>query len=285
MVKGDVRVKGICSLVVPKDKDKPPDHCTKMPVALHHIHDLVLVAGHAPFLETTATVPDHPEEDAGWALQSFQRGEPPLYIDHIKRGVALLAANPRALLIFSGGFTRREAGCRWSEAGTYAAIAQHCGGWIREANPEQRDSLEARTALEDFSRDSFENLLFSLCRFHQVVGRYPRHVSVVSWAFKRERFDLHRQTIRFPPDRFHFEGFNEPVGLPSALRGEAVTLGDFTKNPYGSEGRLAEKRVARNPFHRQHDFRTCPGLAKFFDFIDNPTNQRKTYPQPLPWEG
>lgn len=285
MVKGAVRVKGFCSLVVPWDKDKPPGHCAKMSSALHNIHDLVLVAGHAPFLETTGAVPDQPGEDAGWALQSFQRGEPPLYIEHIKRGVALLAANSDALLIFSGGFTRREAGLRWSEADTYAAIARHFDWWIPDANRDERDSLGARTAIENFSRDSFENLLFSICRFQQVVGRYPRHVSVISWAFKRERFDLHRETVRFPRAQFHFEGFNEPMGLPSALRGEAITLGDFRKNPYGSDGRLAEKRVARNPFHRQHGFRACPGLEKFFDFIDDPGNQRKEYPQTLPWEG
>lgn len=285
MVKGGVRFEGSCSLVVATGKGKHPGSCIIMSSGWNNINDLVLVAGHAPFLETTGAVPDHPESDAGWALQSFQRGEPPLYIEHVRQGVALRAANPEALLVFSGGFTRREAGLRWSEADTYLAIAKHFGWWIPGVDRDQRSCMEARTAVENFSRDSFENLLFSVCRFQQVVGRYPRKISVVSWAFKRERFDWHRETIRFPSARFHFAGCNEPIGLSSALQGEAVTLGDFTKNRYGSDGRLAEKRVARNPFHRQHDFKNCPGLAGFFDFISDPANQWRDYPRPLPWEG
>ena len=285
MVKILLRIIGLGCLVAPIDCTHHCDYRSNMSSGLNNLHDLILVAGHAPFLETTEVVPIHPEQDSGWALQSFQRGEPPLYIDHIQRGVALLAANPLALLILSGGFTRREAGLRWSEGDTYAAIAKHFNWWMDHATDDQRNSLEARTAVESFSRDSFENLLFSICRFWQLVGRYPRHVSLVSWAFKRERFDFHRETIRFPAERFHFEGFNEPVGLASALQGEAVTLSDFRKNRYGSDGRLAEKRIARNPFNRRHDFRTCPGLKVFFDFLDDPMNQSLDYARMLPWEG
>lgn len=214
-------------------------------------------------------------------LQPFQRGEPPFYIGHIRRGVELLRANPGALLLFSGGSTRSEAGHRWSEAGTYLAIAKHFGWWCRTA--EESRALETRVAMEDFSRDSFENLLFSLGRFQQLTGRYPRAVTLVSWAFKRERFALHRAAIRFPAERFHFTGVNNPLDVASALRGEAATLEQFKESRYGQAGWLAEKRAERNPLHRRHHFRECPGLAEFFDFIEASGNQQKEYPATLPW--
>src|SRR6185369_17177746 len=113
---------------------------------------------------------------------------------------------------------------RWSEANTYRSIAKQKNWWHGNQNDESSSALEARTALEDCSRDSFENLLFSLCRFEEVTGHYPKQVTLITWAFKRERFDLHREAIRFPAARFRFEGFNEPIGLDAALRGEAVTL-------------------------------------------------------------
>jgi len=48
------------------------------------------------------------------------------------------------------------------------------------------------------ARDSFENLLFGVCRFRERAGHYPDTVTVVSWGFKAARFDLHRETLRWP---------------------------------------------------------------------------------------
>jgi hypothetical protein len=38
--------------------------------------------------------------------------------------------------------------------------------------------------VEDYARDSFENLLFSICRFKEVTGNYPARVTVVGYTFK-----------------------------------------------------------------------------------------------------
>lgn len=245
--------------------------------------NLIVVAGHAPFKESTVSVPEHPEDDDPWVLQPFQRGEPPLYIEHIRRGLALLAQDVGALLIFSGGYTRQEAGLRWSEADTYAAIARHFCWWAGDEAPEVQRQIESHIATEDASRDSFENLLFSICRFQQVTGHYPKGVTLVSWAFKRARFDLHRAAIRFPSARFRFIGFNDPLDREPAVKNEALTRQDFLDNRYGSSPKLARKRAARNPFHRKHGFHNCPGLGDFFHFINDPGNGRKDFPGRLPW--
>jgi hypothetical protein len=253
-------------------------------IATAGLTNAIIVAGHAPFRETTLSVPPEPERDEHWVLQSFQTGEPPLYVAHAQRGVELLKADPKALLIFSGGYTRREAGLRWSEAETYRGIARRFDWWRNGESDSTATELDARADVEDYSRDSFENLFFSICRFHQVVGRYPEHVTLISWAFKRQRFDLHRGAIRFPAERFHFAGCNDPIGLEAALRGEAITLEGFRCHRYGGDGPIAEKRMTRNPFRREHDFRSCPGMHEFFAFMEEPGNRNAGYPRALPWE-
>lgn len=244
------------------------------------LRDLVIVCGHAPFGAGTVAVPADPGRDEGWVLQSFQRGEPPQYVEHIRRGVELARGNGEALLVFSGGFTRAEAGARWSEAATYRAIAAHFGWWTA---PGERAGLAARAVEEDFSRDSFENLLFSLGRFQQVTGGYPRRVTVVSWGFKAGRFDRHRAAVGFPAERFDFVGSGEPAGLAAALAGEAAAARAWAEDRYGSTGALARKRAERNPLGRAHPFATCPGLGEFFAFMANPGNAAREYGGPLPW--
>ncbi|MFN0123220.1 MAG: hypothetical protein ACKV2V_22180, partial [Blastocatellia bacterium] len=133
------------------------------------LSDLIIVAGHAIY---TADDFDHPERDENWCLQSFQKGEPPFYLEHIRHGIELVAANEKALLYFSGGMTRVEAGRR-SEGGSYRLLAEHCG-WL---SPGIADRVHA----EEYARDSFENLLFGLCGFHEITGAWPRQLTVVSW--------------------------------------------------------------------------------------------------------
>lgn len=243
--------------------------------------DLIVVACHAPFKKDVQPVPEHPERDDGWVLQDYQVGEPPFYIEHIRRGVVLAAHNPASLLVFSGGRTRAEAGER-SEARCYYEIAKHYDWWIPQTK--LRQDVSQRAITEDYARDSFENLLFPICRFQQHTGRYPRNVAVVSWAFKRARFDLHRAALRFPEGRFRYEGFNNPIDLKAAWKGETKTLHDFVLSRYGASGDLAKKRAERNPFSEQHPYATCPGLDAFFEFIEKPENGQKDFPDRLPWE-
>lgn len=246
------------------------------------IKDLVIVAGHAAFKKEVEKVPEHPEQDESWVLQTFQIGEPPFYIEHIRRGVILAVNNPVALLVFSGGRTREQAG-HWSEAKTYHKIAEHYGWWIAE-NIELRENVSERATAEEYARDSFENLLFSICRFQQYTGHYPRNVTIVSWAFKRARLELHRAAIRFPVGRFHFDGFNDPVDLTEAWVGETKALHSIIESRYGAGGNLGKKRQKRNPYDQQHPYATCQGLQTFFNFIDNPRNGQEDFPEQLPWE-
>ena len=81
------------------------------------------------------------------------------------------AADPNALLIFSGGETRRDAGPR-SEGASYWQVA-NAADWFGYP------SVRQRSATEEAARDSYENVLFGLCRFYQLTGHYPETVTVV----------------------------------------------------------------------------------------------------------
>ena len=75
-------------------------------------------------------------------------------------------------------------------------------------------ALQSCSPLQEHARDSFENLLFSLCRFYELTGHYPGELTVVGYDFKHERFtDLHRAALRWPDQHFKF------VGTPALTAG------------------------------------------------------------------
>lgn len=211
--------------------------------------NLILVPGHAIVRELA-----HLESDDSWFLLDFQQGEAPKYLGHIKTAIQLAAADPSSLLIFSGGPTRLEAGPR-SEALSYWLVADHLL-WF--GHPQVRP----RAHLEDFARDSFENLLFGICRFRELTGQAPAHVTVVGWEFKRQRFEtLHRAAIAWPHERFTYIGANNPDALDQALASESLARMKYEADPYSTSEEFRRKKAARNPFLRRHGYaRSCPDL-------------------------
>ena len=59
-----------------------------------------------------------------------------------------------------------------------------------------------RATTEDHALDSFQNVLFSLARFHEATGAYPARITVVSFGAKQQRFvELHARALRWPAPR------------------------------------------------------------------------------------
>ena len=227
----------------------------------------VIVAGHA-----ICTDPAQPLDEANWILLPFQRNEVPCYIGHIEAGVRAAAADPDALLVFTGGYSRPGAGPR-SEAQSYYWIADHLG-WF--GHPEVRD----RALTEEFARDSYENLLYSICRVREYAGAYPGHVQFVSWEFKRERFDLHRRTMCWPAERFTYIGANNPPDLQQAIEAETRNRNAYVADPYSSSPEFRAKRDARNPYRRSAGYLLhCPELAPLIAHVGP-----AFYDGPLPWQ-
>ncbi|GAX80190.1 hypothetical protein CEUSTIGMA_g7628.t1 [Chlamydomonas eustigma] len=205
-----------------------------------HLKNLVLVAGHAVYTGLDFSLA---KQESSWFLEPYQKvaGEAQSFIDHIELGVKEASNDPEAMLLFSGGQTRQEAGPR-SEGLSYWVVAE-AASWFGTLG------VRNRTFTEEHARDSFENLLFGLCRFYELTGHYPRHITVISYTLKQDRFSsLHREAVQFPSEHFSFIGTPIPPLAKGALEGEARTVAAFRKDPYGCNGELQQKRLRRDPF-------------------------------------
>jgi len=238
------------------------------------IENLIIVGGHSVFIGSDF---DKADEEDSWYLENYQKGQLSTMLQHLRRGVELAAKDNSSLLLFSGGQTRSVAGPR-SESLSYWSVAD-AKNWFGIAH------VRWRALTEEYARDSFENLIFSVCRFREVVGRYPKNITVISFSFKKMRFiEQHRAAIRFPRERFFFEGL-DPVGAQNRLK--AVTsehdnaVVPFEKDPYGCRPPLSDKRDSRNPFNRVQSYpRGCPELGALMSYCGSGTFQG-----PLPWHG
>ena len=116
--------------------------------------------------------------------------------------------------------------------------------------------VAALTAPQEHARDSFENLLFSLCRFHEITGRYPARITAVSYTLKQKRFEqLHRAAVRFPAAAFSFIGTQVNLaglcGVVSVFAGGNIPQGlGSTPTSWAHTlhcGRLSCQRPEANP--------------------------------------
>ncbi|KAK2985455.1 hypothetical protein RJ640_006751 [Escallonia rubra] len=240
---------------------------------LAKLHNLVMVAGHSVYMSSSCEKVDKEES---WFLEAYQKhpGQAATFVAHIQQGVEITANDIEALLLFSGGETRKDAGPR-SEAQSYWMVAES-KGWFGK-----QEDVRSRALTEEHARDSYENLLFSVCRFRELTGKYPSNITVVGYDFKEERFvHLHRSAIKFPEARFFYAG--TPASLTSreaALKGEALVRAQFQEDPYGCLGSLRRKKLGRDPFHRSIPYPNgCPEIEGLFRYCG-----ADPYPGSLPW--
>ncbi len=226
---------------------------------------LILVAGHAIPRRLNSL-----ESDEGWFLKHFQAGEARSYLEHIRHGVLLASGDPCSLLLFAGGQTDAQAGPR-SEGQGYWLVADYFN-WF--GHPE----VKPRTSTEEFSMDSFENILFGLCRFKELTGSYPAQLTVVGWIFKGPRFEMHCRALRFPFHKFRYDGVGDPPDVQRNQHFEALRRAMFEGDPFGQSEQAVAKKQERNFSRRQHGYRTsCPEVASL---LGGPVPSTDTK---LPW--
>lgn len=223
--------------------------------------DLVIVAGHAVYSHYSykeCTDPNH------WRLMEHQKRENHLsaFLEHIAVGIDLVAKNPNALLMFSGGSTRSEVG-PFSEGSTYWKVAENC-----DYRPFDRfKNIQNRAFTEDYAMDSFQNILFSVCRFYEITGRYPLSITAISWSYKKTRFEkLHRKALLYPQGQFKFLGVDGQVNITeNAWKFEKMAIELFKEDLFGCHSKLKETRIGRNPYFRSLPYpHQCPSLSAFF---------------------
>ncbi|KAH0396441.1 release factor, partial [Aureobasidium melanogenum] len=147
--------------------------------------ELVVVCCHA-----ICTNSSNPYQESSWLLKPFQRsnastgkpGEHETFLLHIQAGVNALR-RAETVLVFSGAKTERDAPS--SEADSYRNILVHCFG---ESDVVQQAMTDGRILCEDAATDSYQNLLFSLIKYYEVKGKWPRMITVITHSFKEARF-------------------------------------------------------------------------------------------------
>ncbi|KAH6874771.1 hypothetical protein B0T10DRAFT_414919 [Thelonectria olida] len=218
----------------------------KMPASRNH---LIIVCCHGIWLGG----PSHGTDESEWLIADFQRGETGTFVKHIKAGVrALVDGRGDSVLIFSGGPTRK--GTQLSEAQSYANVAAQNEFWGLNVSSD-------KILIEDRALDSYHNVLFSLTLFFAHFQTWPKHITIVSHDFKRERLvDGHCTAIGFPLGRVSFIGIDPPgmaalavggqggEGKEEAMKGVGIAMGEWRSDPHGRGASLAGKRTKRNPY-------------------------------------
>ncbi|KZT72146.1 hypothetical protein DAEQUDRAFT_749578 [Daedalea quercina L-15889] len=254
---------------------------------LSTIDHLIMVPGHAIWKGTDVRRRLDEEE---WILEPYQRGggRVDAFYRHIAAGAELAKEDEHSLLIFSGGQTRPTSTS--TEAGSYMRLALAADLIPSLPTPSSRIPGLLRATTEDYALDSFQNLLYSIARFHEYTGRYPSHITVVGYEFKRQRFtELHRAALRWPPGRFHYIGIDaEDEELIKAQEGERLNgYLPYTIDTYGCHDMLLSKRRSRNPFIRFHSYHSSsPELVPLLNWCPGSSDGGRTavYGGPLPWD-
>lgn len=219
---------------------------------------LILLPGHG--IQWCTEQGKFATDESCWYLESYQKGQVKLFLAHIRRAIEEAANDPKALLVFSGGQTRPGVGLR-TEAHSYFAAAEQLGYFTAFDGTDVYD----RAVSEDYAKDSLENLMFSVCRFKEITGQYPRKITVVGFPFKGPRFiDLHRKAINFPQENFKYIGVEVRGAKQDHIVDDAYA--DFKNDLYGCGKKLLDKRRSRNPYHHLHSYaHSCPDMANYLD--------------------
>ncbi|KAF5345270.1 hypothetical protein D9758_008499 [Tetrapyrgos nigripes] len=243
-----------------------------------HLDHLIVVPCHAVWLGGAS---EDRNLERLWLLEPYQQGSGRLkaFFQHILKAAQLALEDTRSLVIFSGGQTRPAATI--TEGESYLQLALQADVFHISF------SSVIRATSENYALDSFQNLLFSIARFHEYTGRYPQKITVVGYEMKRRRFtELHREAIRWPTDRFFYIGIDPddgPEERANAMDGELQNgFIPYTKDLYGCHTQLVFKRLLRNPHLRFHSYYTSsPELRELLDWC--PEDMDALFHQKLPW--
>ncbi|SGZ57824.1 CIC11C00000001970 [Sungouiella intermedia] len=210
-----------------------------------------------------------------WALASFQLdGNDHLcFKEHVIKSILELKHDNQAVLIISGGQTKEDSG-PILESLSYFQLGSALA-------PQDWEFYSDSIFLEEYARDSFENVLFLICRFYEIFQYYPSEITVVGFEFKRQRFieqHLH-QALKFPRHRIHYVGNNpnpsynnkedryryfKDLDVSEARHAREL----FEKDWYGCHDPLLTKKTSRNPFRRSHGYSISnPSISSFLTAI------------------
>lgn len=155
--------------------------------------------------------------------------------------------------------------------------------------------MEGFINTEEYSLDSFDNLLYSIFRFKEITNVYPQSITIVGFGFKESRFlNYHAKALDIPKNMINYISYDpEPLNysteqldhyfttLTKAENKNALNL--FDRDWYAKRETLLKKKESRNPYKR---IATYNGLDQLH--LDNilPTDKEhyQTYiKSKMPW--
>ncbi|TID29471.1 hypothetical protein CANINC_001951 [Pichia inconspicua] len=214
-----------------------------------------------------------------WLMASFQKEseDQVSFVKHIEMSLLELHENiGDSVLVVTGGYTKPE--IEKSESAGYIEVAKSVE-FLK--NPYFR--IGTNILIEEYARDSYENVLYSICTFYKKFNKFPKKITVVGYGFKKERFvDSHLATLGYKdesgehvkyvsvgpfypdkPESMSESDYEEKKQLFwSSLRKSEKTnaLDLFKLNPFGSKGsKLHEKKEVRDPWNKH------VGVSKFYN--------------------
>ncbi|CDK25765.1 unnamed protein product [Kuraishia capsulata CBS 1993] len=197
-----------------------------------------------------------------WHLASFQipTKDNISFIEHAKIAIDEFKKDKdNSVLVFSGGFTK--AGVEQSESRSYFELSRALG--LLDTEDEH-----AGVECEEYARDSYENVLFSLLKFRKTTGSFPTKYTIVGFEFKRHRFiEQHLKVLQFTnvnyltygpvfPDDYDYSGYSSVQEAQDAffkdLEGseDRFAVQPFNEFRFGQGGSVLKKRLSRDPYSR-----------------------------------
>jgi preprotein translocase subunit SecG len=245
---------------------------------------LIIVPGHA--VMKISEIHRAKESEDAWYLLDYQLGQgfPQIIHSHIQEAINIAKSDDHSILIFSGGQTREDVG-PMSEAASYYYYAQY-HQLLSAASSSSSSAPALMVGLEEYARDSYENILFSICRFHEITGIYPQKITVVGFDFKSRRFtEIIRKAVKFPENSFRYIGIQPDLHLfhyDTALHGEEFVYHSLQEDMYGCHTEeLRHKREERDPYLRTIPYTlSCEELKALLTWCES-----TLYPGHVPWMG
>lgn len=260
------------------------------------IQNLIILPCHSIFApELNTKITNHNDEDTfaigkdadNWLMESFQleSDDHLSFFKHLELSLVELHENiANSALVISGGYTKSS--IEKSESSSYLELAEAVG---LLKNPYFK--VGTNILLEEYARDSYENVLYGICTFYKKFRRFPAKITIVGFGFKRERFlSSHLTTLGYYilpnvdndelsmsnlPNTKHVKYVSAGPFLPAKPAGFTETeyeaykdefwgslynnerskaLDLFKSNPFGSnKSILHDKKLKRDPWNKREE--------------------------------
>ena len=190
-----------------------------------------------------------------------------VYENQLRESIKTVQGKSYDLLIISGGYTKKE---------IEKSEAQGMVDWARDLG---LDIEEILFILEEYSRDSFENILFSMCRYYEEYEQFPNRIGICSWKSKEKRFKIIAEALKLP---HYFLGVGEKEAL---ARAEAQQLEKIGADPFHRSPYLASKRQQRDPWDKGNPYEKIEIFENLFKKLNFMEKKGLTDPLMvnLPW--